>query len=145
RTAYPGNKIPTTQFSTFAKQMIPYAKVVAPNRGALPGTSAYVRNNYITTSGTTINPTDKGSVKIDHVINDKQRLALFASVTANRQECAPGGPPGLPLPLWNGQVTTFDSKTYRATHTWSITPRLLNSFSFGYNDFVEDAPAAYAV
>jgi hypothetical protein len=139
RTVFPNNQIPTSMFSKFAQQIAPYGKLAVPNRGFAPGTSGYVRNNYVTSAGTTINPTDKGSVKLDHVINDKQRLALFASVTANRQEVGPGGPPGLPMPLWNGQVTTFDSKTYRATHTWSITPRLLNSFSFGYNDFAKDA------
>jgi hypothetical protein len=144
RTAFPGNQIPASMFSTFAKQIAPYGKLAVPNRGALPGTSDYVRNNFVTSTGTTVNPTDKGSVKLDHVINDKQRLALFASVTANRQEVGAGGPPGLPMPLWTGQITTFDSKTYRATHTWSITPRVLNSFSFGYNDFAKDAASPNA-
>jgi hypothetical protein len=145
RSAFPNNQIPASMFSIFAKQMAPLASGVKPNRDFAPGTSGYVRNNYITSTGTTINPTDKGSVKLDHAINDKQRLALFASVTANRQEVGPGGPPGLPLPLWNGQVTTFDSKTYRATHTWSITPRLLNSVAVGYNDFAKDALSPNAV
>ena len=144
RDVFPGNKIPANLFSTFSKQMAPYGKLATPNRGGVPGTQAYVLNNFITTTGTTINPTDKGSVRLDHAINDKQRVALFASVTANRQEIGPGGPPGLPQPLWNGQVTTFDSKTYRGTHTWSITPRLLNLASFGFNDFQKDAASPSA-
>jgi hypothetical protein len=144
RTAFAGNKIPASMMSTFAKQMAPFAKVATPNRGGVPGTSAYVRNNYITTTGTTVNPTDKGSVRVDHAINDKQRIALFASDTANRQEVGPGGPPGLPIPLYTGQATTFDSTTYRATHTWSITPRLLNYLSGGYNYFAKDAASPNA-
>ena len=145
RTAFAGNKIPASMFSNFAKQMMPYGKLGVPNRGGTPGTTEYVRNNFITTTGTTVNPTDKGSLRLDHTINDSQRLAVFYSQTANRQAAGPGGPPGLPMPLYTGQFTTFDSKTYRATHTWTLSSRLLNSFAIGYNDFAKDAASPNAV
>src|SRR5262245_13230724 len=144
RTPFAGNKIPTSMFSNFAKQIAPFGKLAVPNRGAAPGTSDYVRNNFVTTTGTLINPTDKGSLRIDHAINDKQRLAGFFSQTANRQQAGPSGPPGLPSPLFNGQYTTFDTKNYRVTHTYSITSRLLNSFAVGYNDFHKDAASPNA-
>jgi hypothetical protein len=69
RDAFPNNQIPKSQFSAVANQILPYAQILKPNiPGLAPGTSAYVRNNFITTSGTTVSPTDKGSVKIDQMI-----------------------------------------------------------------------------
>ena len=41
-------------FSKFAQQIAPYGKLAAPNRGGVPGTSAYARNNFVTTTGTTV-------------------------------------------------------------------------------------------
>ena len=106
RTQFPNNQIPASMFSTFAKQMAPFGEVGAPNRGGSPGDFRLRPQQLHHHQRHHHQSHRQGSVKLDHAINDKQRLALFASVTANRQEVGPGGPPGLPLPLWNGQVTT---------------------------------------
>ena len=51
RTPYANNQIPKSQFSAVTNQILPYAQVLKPNiAGLVPGTSAYVRNNFITTS-----------------------------------------------------------------------------------------------
>src|SRR6185437_7598312 len=66
RTPFPGNQIPVSRFSAVSKQIIPFAQPVTPNRpGIVPGTLGYVSQNFVTDSGDTESPTDKGSVKID--------------------------------------------------------------------------------
>jgi len=139
RTPFANNQIPKSQFSTVTNQILPYAQILKPNiAGLVPGTSAYVRNNFITTSGTTVTPTDKGSVKIDQQIGSKQRLGFFYNRTSNRQEVGPQGPP-VPLPLYNGAVTYFDASSYRLSHDYTISPRLLNHIVFGDNKFVKNS------
>ena len=121
RTAFPGNKIPASMFSTFAKQMMPYGKLAVPNRGGVPGTSAYVRNNFITTGGTTVNPTDKGSLRFDHSINDKQRARdvlqhdgepaggrVRADLPDCRCRCIPvSSPPSIPRPIGDPHLVAY--------------------------------------
>jgi hypothetical protein len=139
RDAFPNNQISKSNFSTVTNQILPYAQVLKPNvPGLVPGTSAYVRNNFITTSGTTVTPTDKGSVKIDQQIGSKQRVGFFYNRTSNRQEVGPQGPP-VPLPLYDGAVTYFDASSYRLSHDYTISPRLLNHVAFGDNKFVKNS------
>ncbi len=140
RDPFPGNQIPQARVSTVSQQMMQYGQVVKPNiPGLVPGTSAYVRNNYVTTNGTTLTPTDKGSIKIDQQIGSNQRLGFFYNRTAFRLEVGPDGPPGLPVPLWTGQVQAFDTSAYRMSHDWTISAHLLNHFSAGGNKFFKDS------
>ncbi|MBC7924018.1 MAG: carboxypeptidase regulatory-like domain-containing protein, partial [Bryobacteraceae bacterium] len=74
RDAFPGNVIPQNRFDATARSILPFAKDLTPNRGGVPGTSAYVRQNYIVTGGTMVTPTDKWSVKGDQMIGSKQRI-----------------------------------------------------------------------
>ena len=145
RDVFSENKIPASMFANFSKLMIPYGKKVSPNRGGTPGTYDYVSNNFITTTGTNIHPTDKFSIKADHNLSTNHRLAFYYNHTYDYQGPGPGGPPGLPLPLYSGQYSTFTADTYRINHTWTVTPRLLNTFSFGYNSFYKDAASPNAV
>lgn len=140
RDPFAGNQIPISRFSSVTQQMIPYASKITPNiPGLTPGTSAYVRNNYITTNGTTLTPTDKGSIKIDQQFGSKQRLGFFYNRTSYRNEVGPDGPPGLPEPLWNGQVSQFDASDYRLSHDWTISATLLNHFYVGGNKFSKNS------
>src|SRR6185312_13369956 len=53
RQVFAGNILPASRISKVASQLIPYGTAVAPNRpGLVPGTSNYVRSNYVTAGGT---------------------------------------------------------------------------------------------
>src|SRR5687767_15532681 len=104
RTPFANNLIPQARFSAFAKQWASFAEPVKPNRGAAPGTSDYVRNNYLSTGGSIVSPQNKYSIKIDHAVTPNHRLAFFHNRSDFNQAVGPGGPPGLPLPLWDNQV-----------------------------------------
>src|SRR5687767_2900625 len=101
----------------------PIAQVWCP----VPSGLCEITTSTATAVSTT--PTDKGSAKFDHLITANHRLAFLYNVTAFRRAVGPAGPPGLPLPLWNGGIQTFDTETYRGTHDWTISPRLLNHLS----------------
>ncbi|MBI1786578.1 MAG: carboxypeptidase regulatory-like domain-containing protein [Acidobacteria bacterium] len=136
RTAFPGNQIPLTRFSEFSKKLIPFASPVKPNApGVEGGGFKYVNNNFLTSSGSILEPQDKGSLKIDHSIGTQHRLSGFYNVSRYRREVGPGGAPGLPEPIWDVGVQAFDTKAARISHDWTISPRLLNHFSIGGNTF----------
>ncbi len=138
RDPFASNQIPKTMFSGISQKLIPFAREVKPNRGGQPGTSAYVRNNWINTGGTTLSPQDKGSVKLDHVASAGHRLGYFMNVARFRDEFGADGPPGLPIPLYSGAVSHWDTSAYRVTYDWIISPKLLNQFQIGGNTFFKD-------
>ncbi len=137
RDAFPGNQIPAARFANLSRRMLSIAQPIAvPNRpGLVPGTSAYVRLNYLVNGGSIQNPQDKGSMRVDHHITSNQRVSFFYNRTEFNQAVSAGGPPGLPLPLWSGQVQEFPTRAYRGTHDWTLNPRMLNLFSVGVNNF----------
>jgi len=135
RDPFPGNIIPENRFSAFSRQIMKFGQAVKPNRGAVPGTSGYVRNNYIVNSGTILNPQTKWSLKFDQNITTNHRLGYFMNITNFRQQVGQAGPPGLPQPLWNGQVQIFDTSAYRVSYDWTISNRALNHLSVGGNKF----------
>jgi hypothetical protein len=135
RDPFANNRVPQSRFSALSRALMPFGQAVRPNRGGQPGTIDYIRNNFITTTGTLQEPQDKGSAKIDHNFSEAHRLGFFMNFTRYRREVGPGGPPGLPQPLWDGQVQAFDSDIYRLTYDWTISPRMLNHFSIGGNMF----------
>jgi hypothetical protein len=140
RQPFTNNQIPQSRFSTIAKQMLSLAPQVAPNRsGLVPGSPNWVRNNYVVNNGSLTYPTNKGSIKIDQNFGNNHHLAFFYNRSSYVNEPGPSGAPGLPLPLWNGQFTSYDAADYRMTYDWTITPRLLNHFSVGGNKFYKDA------
>jgi hypothetical protein len=134
RQAFANNLIPQNRFSAFAKQWAAFAQPVKPNRGT-PGTIGYVKDNYVSTGGSLVSPQNKYSLRADHSINPKHHLGFFYNNSNFNQSVGPGGPPGLPKPLWDGQVQIFETEAYRTTYDWTITPRMLNHFSIGGNLF----------
>ncbi|HSU69299.1 MAG TPA: TonB-dependent receptor, partial [Tepidisphaeraceae bacterium] len=140
RTPFAGNQIPQNRFSAVSKQIIPYASAVTPNRpGLVPGTSGWVRSNYVVTGGTTASPTNKFSAKFDQNFGFNHHVSFFYNRT--RYDSAPGptGPSGLPIPLWNGSVSNYGASLYRGTHDWTISPRMMNHFSLGGNKFYKNS------
>jgi hypothetical protein len=144
RDAFPNNRIPTARISPFARTWAGFASPVKPNRGGAPGTIDYIRNNYIATGGSVVSPQNKYSLKVDHNFTEKHHAAFFYNNSNFNQAVGPGGPPGLPLPLWNGQVQTFETEAYRVAHDWTLSPRLLNHFSIGGNLFYKVSSSANA-
>ncbi len=135
RDAFPGNQVPTARFSATAQSIANFAQGVGPNRGFAPGTSGYVRTNYIVTNGTNVTPTDKWSVKGDQMIGSKHRVSFLWNTTAYRSKPGENGPPGLPAPLWNNQIAQWDTEAYRATHDWTISSNMVNHLSWAKNSF----------
>ncbi len=142
RQPFAGNQIPTNRFSTTANQIAAFGKAVQPNRGFAPGTSGYVRQNYIVNAGTMTTPTDKWSVKGDQVIGDNHRVSFMWNATEFRNKPGAQGPPGLPVPLWNGQIQAWDTEAYRVTHDWTINSRMVNHFSWAKNMFTKNSFSA---
>lgn len=142
RDAFPNNQIPRERFSRTANAILALAPNFAPNRGAAPGTSGYVRQNYIPVGGTTVTPTDKWSVRGDQILGSNHRVNLLWNMTTFRNKPGAGGPPGLPEPLWNGQIQAWDTEAYRAAHDWTISPNMVNHFSWGWNSFIKNSYSA---
>ena len=68
RDPFVNNQVPKSRFSNISQKLIPFGQAVKPNRpGLIPGTNGYINNNFISNSGSTLTPTDKGSVKVSSV------------------------------------------------------------------------------
>lgn len=137
RDPVPNNQVPKARFSGIAQKIMPFGRSVEPNRSGQPGTIGYWQYNWITSTGTILEPQDKGSMKIDHNLTDNHRLGFFMNITRYRREIGGGGPPGLPVPLYTGEEQTFNTEAYRLTHDWIASPTLLNHFSIGGNLFAK--------
>jgi hypothetical protein len=139
RDVFPNNQIPTNRFSRTASAIAAFGQAVQPNRGFAPGTSGYVRQNYIVSGGTQITPTDKWSVKGDQILGNNHRLSFLWNSTTFRRNPGPNGPPGLPGALWNGQFQAWDTEAYRVAHDWTISANMVNHFSYAKNSFVKNS------
>ena len=101
RQPFPGNIIPKDRFDPQAvKAIAAYSSgpggMVEPNVTAAPGTVAYVLNNFVTTTGSRIQPADKFSVKLDQFIKEKDRISFYYGYNRNLETPGPAGPPTLP-------------------------------------------------
>ena len=139
RDPFPNNRIPVERFSATARDYIALARsVLVPNRGAAPGTFAYVNNNYASEGKSTIETTNKYSLKIDHTLNNTNRVAYVFNRTANRLKPGPDGAVGLPAPFSDFQTNTFDGDLHRATWDW-VGATMVNHLSVGANTFNKNA------
>ena len=87
RTPFPNNQIPQSRIDPVSQSIINYVQpLLKPNvPNLVPGTSAYVRNNYLS-NGTTISPDDKCSIKADQVLTSKEDLASSSATGAEQDE-----------------------------------------------------------
>src|ERR1035441_4016154 len=85
RLPFPNNQIPQSRIDPVAKSIIGYVQpLLAPNvPGLVAGTSAYVRNNYIS-AGSSISPNNKFSIKGDQMLTSKQRISFFFERTREK-------------------------------------------------------------
>jgi hypothetical protein len=138
RTPFAGNRIPTSNFASISRNYIGLVRdTLKPNNGAAPGTSDYVRNNYINNVGTAIDPWTKYSVKADHNLGINDRLSFLYNF--GKHDTLPGaeGYPGLPGVLNDRRVDTQKSHVYRGTWDKVVTPRLVNHMFGGVNFWKE--------
>jgi hypothetical protein len=135
RTPFPGNQIPVSRFDSQAKAILAYVQpLLAPNvAGLVPGSSAYVRNNFIS-SGVTEAPQNKYSIKADQALTSKQRLSAFFGHTLEHDTFGAAGPSGLPEPLAGNPGYNL-AKVGRLSHDYTLTPTLLNRVYAGVTDY----------
>jgi len=141
RDPFPGNKMnPALDFDPVAAPIAKYlATIITPNRPGValtPGTSAYVRNNYVS-YGTSLQPSDKWSAKIDQNLGSKHHLSYLMNRSKNANEYGPTGSTGLPIPI-GGDVGVYYAQVYRGNWDYTISPTLINRFYGGFNHYLED-------
>ncbi|HTM52197.1 MAG TPA: TonB-dependent receptor [Bryobacteraceae bacterium] len=142
RDVFPNNQIPANRISRTASAIANQTQFVLPNRGGVPGNRNYVTSNYLVPGGTLIRPTDKWSAKGDQLIGSKHRVSFLWNATSFENKPGPGGAPGLPEPLWNGQIQAWDTAAYRFSHDWTISPSMINHFSYARNTFTKNSYSA---
>jgi hypothetical protein len=133
RTQFPNNIIPASMIDPVAKAIASFAApLVVPNvPGLVPGTSAYVRNNYIIPSNRgSQSPDDKYSIKLDQVLTKKQRLSAYYGSGSLVTTPNPGGPSGLPAPL-SGSEGSNQARVERLSYEYAITNTLFNRLNAG--------------
>jgi hypothetical protein len=135
RDPFPNNQIPQNRIDPISKSIIGYVQpLLKPNvEGLVPGTSAYVRNNYIST-GTSLSPANKWSFKIDQAVTQNQRVSFFFGRNRHLDDYGPSGPPGLPKPL-AGNPGYNRSDVYRVSHDFTLSPTWLNRAYIGINNW----------
>jgi hypothetical protein len=140
RTPFPGNVIPQNRFDPTIVPILNYVSgIITPNRpGIVPGTSGYWSNNYFNSTGTSIAPNNRWSLKFDQNIGSKHHISFLMNRYRDAAECGPAGCPGLPFPLSSSSFGYDATQVYRGNWDWTITPTLLNRFYGGFNHYRED-------
>ena len=131
---FPGNIIPKNLFDPLSVKLISVYQTsgqLAPNYGAAPGTSAYVRNNYFITQGTVTQPQNRFSIKGDHIISEKNRLSGYFGRNRSSETPGPAGPNTLPGLYTDYNDLTRNSDVYRMSWDHTFSPTLLNHFYAG--------------
>jgi hypothetical protein len=122
RDPFPNNIIPQNRFSAFSRALLQQVGNVAyPNNGAAPGTSDYVRNNFVNATGVRLDPWNKWSIKGDQNFGTNHKVSFLYNDGLHQIAPGSGGFPGLPYPLNNNRVSNQDSRVYRGTYTAVIT------------------------
>src|SRR5713101_3159683 len=120
RDAFPNNMIPPSRIDPLAKKLGDLAQsTLKPLRtDVVPGTPQYWLENYWQ-SGTSINPNNKYSVKIDHALNDRNRLTAYIGYSKRESVPGPSGAPGIPGILNPFQQLADTAPVYRGS--WDRT------------------------
>jgi hypothetical protein len=147
RDAFPSNQIPLGRFSQISQNVLKLA-TMAPNAPDPAGKlNPNPRNNFLSVSpgnplsafGGYSNPYDKYSIKIDHQLNDANRLGfLFHRGVALELAPEETSLPALPHPL--GDFTNGDTETrvYRLSWDRTISPRVYNQLRTGVNNQIQE-------
>ena len=131
RDPFPGNIIPADKFSSISKNILQQADF--PN----PTFSTFQRNIPVVSGCCPNFRLDVGTLKIDHIINDKHKISGFFTYS-KRERDNHDGSGFLPIPgpassVWQRQKTP--SRLFRFSEDWTISSTMLNHFGFGFNRF----------
>lgn len=149
RDVFPNNVIPKDRFDPVSLRALSAFQsgglTLTPNLPAAPGTSAYVRSNYLINTGTNLEPVNKYSIKGDHIFSEKDRLSGYAGI--NRTFVNPGlqgGQGVLPGFYADYNDTQRHSEVFRMSWDHTFSPTILNHFYAGGNNWREnhDPPQA---
>ena len=77
-----------------------------------------MNNNYVSEGKSTIETTNKYSLKIDHTLSNTNRVAYVFNRTRNGIKAGPDGAVGLPAPFSEFSENTFDGDLHRASWDW---------------------------
>ncbi len=139
RDAFPNNQIPNARFSNFSRNVLKaVGNPIIPNNNAAPGSSNFVRNNFINSSGSLTEPWNKLSTKIDHSFNSSNRVAFLFNRGLHNIEAGANGFPGLPGILNSTSFETYFGDVYRLNYTKVIRPNIVNSAFGGWNTLQSD-------
>jgi hypothetical protein len=121
RDPFGGSRVPSARFSTISKNVMKLA-TMRPNLSDPAGIlNPNPRNNFVDFGGGSVNPYDKFSIKADHMLSSKDRLAFLfnwgtmALVPLER-------PAGLPIPLNTFSSDDNVTRLYRVTRTGRSRP-----------------------
>ncbi|MFP5236697.1 MAG: carboxypeptidase regulatory-like domain-containing protein [Acidobacteriota bacterium] len=126
RTAFQGNKIPSSLWDPVAQNLIKYYP--QPNTTGAPYTNA---NNFISNAALTLNQ-NAGSARLDEYANDKYRLfgRLGWLLTTQTQ---PNNYGNVATPGAGAVGTTkLDNWSFSQNNTVTLSPTLLLTFNYGY-------------
>jgi hypothetical protein len=138
RDPFPNNIIPQNRFANYSKALLQnVGNVALPNNGAAPGTSDYVRNNFINNAGSRLDPWTKWSIKGDQLFGANDRVSVLYNYGEHKIVAGPNGFPGLPYPLNNTRENRQKSDVVRGTYSKVITPTIVNYAYGGINFWKE--------
>ena len=138
RDPFPNNMVPQGRFATLSRNYVNLARdVIKPNNGAAPGTSDYVRNNYINSTGTALDPWTKFSIKADHNIGSNDRVSFLYNYGLHERTPGPDGFPGMPGFSNTNRIDQQKSDLYRGVYDKVITPTIVNHMFGGINFWKE--------
>jgi hypothetical protein len=123
RDQFPGNVIPRNRFNPVFAKMLEF--IPLPNTAGNANTAA---GNFVTTAANRISK-DTFSVRLDHQLNDRQRLSgrfNFDNTPINR----PDYYNNLASPTFGSQV--FKRRNFGLDYNITLTPTLVGSFLFSF-------------
>jgi hypothetical protein len=136
RQPFAGNQIPQARFAALSRSYGNLVRdILKPNNGAAPGTSDYVRNNFINNVGTSLDPWTKYSAKGDHNFGQNDRVSFLYNNGLHERQPGAEGFPGLPYPLAGTLTLRDNSHVIRGTYDKVITPTIVNHMFGGFNMF----------
>lgn len=144
-TIFPGNVIPQNRFSSVSKKIVDiYRAQYAPSLA-----NALVYNNALPLSNSPSAHTEQFSLKLDHSLSDRSKLSgSYVLVSGPRLLVDSGGiwdpKDSTGGPLAKARWQDAHTGTWRAGHTYMISPTLLNVVNASYAMFYNGSTASAA-